>query len=96
MERMTTSSHLNSEFADLQRNADRRLDARGLNCPMPILKSKMQLRDMAPGATLYVQATDPHATIDFKAFCVRSGDHYLGDREQDGVFHIVLRKKPTA
>ena len=80
-------------FEHLCDQADRSLDARGLNCPMPILKSKMQLRDMGGGETLYVQATDPHSTIDFKAFCVRSGDSYLGDQEKDGVFHILVRKK---
>lgn len=80
-------------FEEIRNNADRTLDARGLNCPMPILKSKMQMRSMAGGETLYVQATDPHSTIDFKAFCVRSGDTYLGDEEQNGVFHIVIKKK---
>ena len=84
------------DFEQIRDQADRSLDARGLNCPMPILKSKMQMRDMAGGEVLYVQATDPHSTIDFKAFCVRSGDSYLGDQEQDGVFHILVRKKIQA
>lgn len=52
---------------------DRHLDAKGLNCPLPVLKAKLALNGMHPGEVLYVEATDPHATIDFEAYCARSG-----------------------
>ena len=53
-------------------NFDQALDAKGLNCPLPILKAKLILNKMKTGEVLKVEATDPHATIDFKAYCARS------------------------
>ena len=53
--------------------ADVVLDAKGLNCPLPILRAKKALKDMATGQTLEVQATDPGAVKDFEAFCRTTG-----------------------
>lgn len=56
---------------------DHYLDARGLNCPLPVLKAKLELTRMRPGKILRVEATDPHATIDFHAYCARSGHQLI-------------------
>lgn len=55
---------------------DRTLDVKGLNCPLPILKTKVVLNEMDVGGILYVEATDPHAVIDFEAYCA-STEHKL-------------------
>ena len=50
--------------------ADATLDAQGLNCPLPILKARKALKDVADGGTLEILATDPGAVADFEAFCL--------------------------
>ena len=52
--------------------SDVTLDAKGLDCPLPILKTKVALSRMKAGEVLHVAATDPHSVIDFKAFCART------------------------
>ena len=61
----------------------KKLDARGLNCPMPILKAKQQLAQMQGGEVLEVQATDPGSEEDFSAFCRATGNQLL-DKMQSG------------
>ena len=73
--------------------ADQTLDAKGLNCPLPILKAKKALMALSPGGTLEVLATDPGAVKDFAAFSRTTG-HELIEQGQDGnVFRFVLRRK---
>lgn len=72
--------------------ADATLDARGLTCPMPVLKARKALRGMSAGATLAVLATDPGATRDFVALCEATGYELLENREGDGVFHFLIRR----
>lgn len=74
---------------------DRVLDVMGLNCPLPILKTKMALRQLEAGQVLHVMATDPMAVVDFQAFCARTG-HELAhmDRAQAGVLHFYIRVAP--
>ena len=55
-------------------NADKELDTRGLNCPLPILKAKKALADMASGEVLKVMATDPGSVRDFQAFARQTGN----------------------
>ena len=74
------------------RDHDADLDVRGLNCPLPILKTKKRLVSLAAGEVLRVRATDPHSVIDFTAFCDRTGHELLWRGEQDGEFHFLLRK----
>ena len=70
----------------------RRLDATGLRCPLPVLRARKALRDVAPGGTLEVRATDTAAPADFEAFCREAG-HAFGGVDEDGeVFVITLRK----
>lgn len=75
---------------------DRSLDARGLNCPLPVLKTKVMLNSMEPGSVLYVEATDPHAIIDFQAYCARTGHELLQfDEPGDGVIRFFIRRAAT-
>ena len=72
---------------------DRELDARGLNCPLPILKAKKALADMQSGQTLRVSATDPGSMRDFLAFAKQTGNE-LVDQQTIGLefFHILRRR----
>lgn len=75
---------------------DRVLDVTGLDCPLPILKTKLALRDLAPGQVLHVLATDPMAVVDFRAFCARTGHELLHmDRGEAGVLHFYIRHAPA-
>jgi tRNA 2-thiouridine synthesizing protein A len=68
------------------------LDATGLKCPLPVLRAKKRLKDVAPGGTLRVLATDPDAVADFEAFCAETGNQFL-DWSKDGeVLTITVRK----
>ena len=66
------------------------LDATGLNCPMPILKTKQTLAQMTAKDTLEVRCTDKGSTKDFIAFCHQTGNPLLSHEENDGqfIFHI--------
>lgn len=68
------------------------LDVKGLNCPLPILKTKQRLAQMNPGETLHILATDPASTIDFKAFCLRTPHELLEYSEQPDLFQFLIRK----
>ena len=72
------------------------LDATGLNCPLPILKSKLALTRMDEGEVLTVDSTDPHSEIDFRAYCARSGHQLLDITHMDEVFRFVIRKSPQS
>ena len=68
------------------------LDAKGLNCPLPVLKAKLALTRMQPGEILYVEATDPHARIDFEAYCARTGHDIIRISETGGVIEFLIRR----
>lgn len=72
---------------------DRELDVCGLKCPMPILRTKKTLADMASGMVLAVRVTDPAASDDFSAFARQTGHVLLGIDEGDGLWVIYLRRK---
>ena len=69
------------------------LDVKGLNCPMPLLKAKKALNEMAAGALLRVIATDPGSVKDFEVFSKQSGHALLESRNENGSFVYLLRKK---
>ncbi len=69
------------------------VDARGLNCPLPILRTKKALADMASGDVLKVLATDPGATRDFQAFAKQTGNELLSHQEVDKVFVFYMRRR---
>ena len=68
------------------------LDTRGLSCPLPVLRARKAMQQLAPGALLRVLATDPGTVKDFKAFCRASGHELVESRPQQGEFHFLLRK----
>ena len=72
---------------------DREVDARGLNCPLPILRTKKTLNDMASGQSLRVLATDPGSVRDFLAFAKQTGNELLEHGEQDGEFWFLLKRR---
>ena len=72
--------------------ADQVLDAKGLNCPLPILKAKKALKFLAGGNTLEVQSTDPGSVADFAAFCRATGNEMLEQTEEGGVWTYLIRK----
>lgn len=74
---------------------DSELDARGLNCPLPILRVKKSMQELTAGQTLRVVATDPGSVKDFEAFCKQTGNELLESTESKGEF-IFLLKKPVA
>lgn len=72
--------------------ADVQLDAKGLNCPLPILRAKKSLKDVPSGGTLEVLATDPGAVKDFEAFCRQTGNELLDSKEDGGVFTFLIKR----
>jgi tRNA 2-thiouridine synthesizing protein A len=73
--------------------ADREVDARGLNCPLPVLRTKKALNDMTSGQVLRILATDPGSVRDFEAFCRQTGNVLLQQTEEQGVFVFVLKRR---
>lgn len=72
---------------------DRELDARGLNCPLPILKTKKALADMQTGQVLRVMATDNGSVRDFQAFARQTGNELLSQGQDDEAFVFFMRRK---
>ncbi len=72
--------------------ADQLLDAKGLNCPLPILKAKKALKTLENGNTLEVQSTDPGSVADFAAFCRTTGNELVEQSEDNGVWTYLIRK----
>ena len=72
---------------------DRELDVKGLNCPLPILRTKKALSDMASGQVLRVLATDPGSVKDFVAFARQTGNELLEHKEDNRVFEYFLKRK---
>jgi tRNA 2-thiouridine synthesizing protein A len=72
---------------------DKDLDARGLNCPLPILRARKALTDMESGKVLRIVATDPGSVKDFEAFCKQTGNELLDKVSSDKEFTYYLRKK---
>jgi len=72
---------------------DRELDTRGLNCPLPILRTKKALNELISGKVLKVVSTDPGATRDFEAFSRQTGNELLSASEAAGEFQFFLKKK---
>jgi len=72
---------------------DKELDARGLNCPLPILKTKKALTDLQPGQVLKVLATDPGSVKDFQTFAKQTGHALLSHDAAGKEFTFFMRKK---
>ena len=72
---------------------DRELDVKGLHFPLPILRTKKALSEMASGEVLHVLATDPGSLKDFAAFARQTGNDLLSSSEVDRVFEYYLKRK---
>jgi len=71
---------------------DHYLDAKGLNCPLPVLKTKLLLNRMQPGEILFVEATDPHSVVDFEAYCARTGHELLRIDEGEEIISFTISR----
>lgn len=69
-----------------------KLDTKGLNCPLPILKTKVVLNRMQPGEILFVESTDPHSEIDFEAYCARSHHELIRVNQTGDVYEFYIRR----
>ncbi|MBX7496307.1 sulfurtransferase TusA family protein [Qipengyuania sp. 6B39] len=69
------------------------LDAKGLNCPLPILKTKQTLSGMAGGDTLEVLCTDPGSVEDFQAFCRATGNELLEQGRAGEAYRYVIERR---
>ena len=74
-------------------NFDKELDARGLNCPLPILRAKKALAEMSSGQVLHIIATDPGSVKDFQAFAKQTGNELLSQAENNREFEFYLKRK---
>ena len=83
---------MNEDNSVMTIKEDRILDAKGLNCPLPILKTKVLLNKMQAGEILYVEATDPHSVIDFEAYCARTDHKLLNIEEEEKLFKFYIRR----
>ncbi len=69
------------------------LDARGLNCPLPILKAKKALAEMTSGQILKVMATDPGSVRDFQAFARQTGNELVAHSADGAEFTFFMKRK---
>jgi tRNA 2-thiouridine synthesizing protein A len=74
-------------------NFDKEIDTRGLNCPLPILRTKKTLAEMTSGKVLKVLATDPGSVKDFEAFSRQTGNELLSQFEANREFIFFVKKR---
>jgi tRNA 2-thiouridine synthesizing protein A len=74
-------------------NFDKDLDARGLNCPLPIIKTKKALNDLTSGQVLKVTSTDSGSIKDMEAFAKQTGNELLSSETSGGDFVFFLKKR---
>jgi tRNA 2-thiouridine synthesizing protein A len=72
--------------------ADKTIDAKGVNCPIPILKAKKGISEVPSGGTLEVLATDPGSVADFQAFCRTTGNELVEQSESGGVYRFLIKR----
>lgn len=72
---------------------DVELDARGLACPLPILRAKKSLSEMSSGQVLSIIATDKGSVNDFAEFCRQTGNVLLSSEARDGEFLFLIRRR---
>ena len=80
-------------MSDTPLTCDREVDARGLNCPLPILRAKKALTDLPSGQVLKVMSTDPGSKRDFEAFARQTGHELLKVEEQDKQWSFFLKRR---
>ncbi len=72
--------------------ADATLDAKGLNCPLPILKAKKALKELTDGQTLEIIATDPGSIKDFEAFCRTTGNELIESSQDGDIYQFLIKR----
>jgi tRNA 2-thiouridine synthesizing protein A len=72
--------------------ADQTLDAKGLNCPLPILHAKKALKTLEIGQILEILATDPGSVKDFGAFCRTTGNELVEHSEENKIFRFLIKR----
>ena len=72
--------------------ADKTIDAKGTNCPVPILRAKKAIVEVPAGGTVEVLATDPGSVPDFQAFCRQTGNMLLEHSETGGVYRFLIKR----
>ena len=72
--------------------ADQVLDAKGLNCPLPILRAKKTLKGMTAGQVLAIEATDPRSVADFAAFCTQTGNELLSSESEGNIYKFEIKR----
>jgi tRNA 2-thiouridine synthesizing protein A len=79
--------------SDKQIKFEQYLDAKGLNCPLPILKTKVLLNKMQADEVLFVEATDPHSQVDFEAYCARTEHSIIkSETTSEGVYSFYIKR----
>lgn len=68
------------------------LDAKGLSCPMPLLRTKKEIGKIASGEVLQIDGTDPGSRNDLPGWCSRAGHEYLGEKEESGYISFFVKK----
>jgi tRNA 2-thiouridine synthesizing protein A len=68
------------------------LDAKGLSCPMPLLRTKKEIGKLAAGEVLQIDGTDPGSRNDIPGWCERAGHEYLGEKEETGYISFFIKK----
>ena len=86
-----------SDFTNIDRRKsmsdfNEELDARGLNCPLPILRAKKAINGLEVAQTLKIIATDPGSVKDFEAFCKQTGNELVSTAEDGGEFTFFIKK----
>jgi len=71
---------------------DDTLDAKGLSCPMPLLRTKKAINGISSGQVLEILGTDPGSKNDLPGWCERAGHEFLGAKEEDGFFRFFIKK----
>ena len=68
-------------------------DLKGLKCPLPVMKTRKRMRQLAPGALISVETTDPLAVIDIPHFCHEDGHTLVESGVREGGHRFLIRKK---
>ena len=84
--------HNNSPDNAADNAADIEMNLTGMKCPLPVLKARRQINQMAPSAVLKITADDPAAPLDFEHFCDTGGHQLLSSTEEAGIFTFVIAK----
>jgi len=72
--------------------AEHSLDAKGLNCPLPIIKAKKMLKSIEEGDVLNIESTDPGSVADFAAFCRQTGNELVSSEANGDIYNFQIKK----